>query len=59
MGPGRLAALERWLPYTVTIIDRFHCIPFTVPLVHIFHAAMQRHVMQILLVLKCIGITTV
>ena len=26
LGPGRLAALERWLPYTVTILDRFHCI---------------------------------
>ena len=25
-GAGRLAVLERWLPYTVTIIDRFHCI---------------------------------
>ena len=21
-----LAVLERWLPYTVTILDRFHCI---------------------------------
>ena len=20
-----LAVLERWLPYTVTILDRFHC----------------------------------
>ena len=24
LGPGRLAVLERWLPYTVTITDRFH-----------------------------------
>ena len=23
LGPGRLAALERWLHYTVTTIDRF------------------------------------
>ena len=23
-GPGRLAVVERWLPYTVTTIDRFH-----------------------------------
>ena len=22
---GRLTVLERWLPYTVTILDRFHC----------------------------------
>ena len=25
MGPGRLAVLERWLPYTVNILDRFRC----------------------------------
>ena len=25
LGPGMLAVLERWLPYTVTILDRFHC----------------------------------
>ena len=25
LGPGRLAVLERWLPNTVTILDRFHC----------------------------------
>ena len=25
LGPGILAVLERWLPYTVTILDRFHC----------------------------------
>ena len=24
LGPERLAVLERWLPYTVTIVDRFH-----------------------------------
>ena len=24
--PERLVVLERWLPYTVTISDRFHCI---------------------------------
>ena len=24
-GPGRLAALERWLPSSVTILDRLHC----------------------------------
>ena len=24
-GSGRLAVLERWLPCTVTILDRFHC----------------------------------
>ena len=22
---GRLAAIDRWLPYTVTTIDRFYC----------------------------------
>ena len=22
---GRLAVVDRWLPYTVTTIDRFHC----------------------------------
>ena len=22
---GRLAAVDRWLPYTVTTIDRFYC----------------------------------
>ena len=26
MGPGRLAALERWLHNVVTILDRFPCI---------------------------------
>ena len=26
LGPGRLAVLEKWLPYTVTILDRFHCV---------------------------------
>ena len=25
LGPGRLAVLERCLPYTVSILDRFHC----------------------------------
>ena len=25
LGPGMLAVLERWLPYTVTILDRFYC----------------------------------
>ena len=25
LGPGMLAVLERWLPYTVTILDKFHC----------------------------------
>ena len=25
IGQGRLAVLERWLPNTVTILDRFHC----------------------------------
>ena len=25
LGQGRLAALDRWLHYTVTTIDRFHC----------------------------------
>ena len=25
LGPGRMAVLERWLPNTVTILDRFHC----------------------------------
>ena len=25
LGPEMLAVLERWLPYTVTILDRFHC----------------------------------
>ena len=24
--PGRLAGLGRWLSFTVTILDRFHCI---------------------------------
>ena len=24
LGPGRLAGLERWLPNTVAIFDRFH-----------------------------------
>ena len=24
-GPGRMAVLKWWLPYTVTIIDRLHC----------------------------------
>ena len=24
--PGRLAILERWLPNTVAILDKFHCI---------------------------------
>ena len=28
--PGRLAALERWLPHTVTIIDRFRSARVTV-----------------------------
>ena len=23
--PGRLAALEKWLPNSVTILDKFHC----------------------------------
>ena len=26
LGPGRLAVLERWLPNSVTTLDRFHCI---------------------------------
>ena len=26
LGPGRPAVLERWLPNSVTILDRFHCI---------------------------------
>ena len=26
LGSGRLAVLERWLPNTATILDRFHCI---------------------------------
>ena len=26
LGSERLAVLERWLPNTVTILDRFHCI---------------------------------
>ena len=30
MGAGRLAVLERWLPYTVTILGRFHFYKFTV-----------------------------
>ena len=25
IGPGRLATLERWLPYTATVIDSFYC----------------------------------
>ena len=25
LGPVRLAVLERWLPNTVTSLDRFHC----------------------------------
>ena len=25
LGSGRLAVLERWLAYTVTILDKFHC----------------------------------
>ena len=31
LGPGRLAVLERLLPNTVIISDRFHCtyVPFT------------------------------
>ena len=29
LGPGRLAVLERWLPNTVAILDRFHCIQQT------------------------------
>ena len=32
LGPGRLAVLERWLPNTVTILDRFHCM--NVSIVH-------------------------
>ena len=25
LGAGRLAVLEKWLPYTVTNLDWFHC----------------------------------
>ena len=25
LGSGRLAVLERWLPNTVTVLDRFNC----------------------------------
>ena len=25
IGPGGLAAVDKWLPYTVTTIDRFYC----------------------------------
>ena len=41
-GPGRVAALERWLPHTVTTIDRFCCTGFIVAMhswcgKHVYH----------------------
>ena len=29
LGAGGLAVLERWLPNTVAVLDRFHCIALT------------------------------
>ena len=57
LGPGRLAVLERWLPYTVTIIDRFHCIVCLSSLpVMATHTNTQRHIRNIT---QCILATSI
>ena len=41
-----LAVLERWLPYTVTILDRFHCICYCLMVVIMYartHARTHAH----------------